>query len=53
VSRGRGPEQEVDVRGHTYPAVLAAKAVLAALFQRSRSGAGQHLDVAMGEVPRT
>jgi crotonobetainyl-CoA:carnitine CoA-transferase CaiB-like acyl-CoA transferase len=48
--RGRGPEQEVHVHGDTYPAAVAANAVVAALFQRSRTGVGQHLDVAMAEV---
>jgi crotonobetainyl-CoA:carnitine CoA-transferase CaiB-like acyl-CoA transferase len=48
--RGRRPEQEVHVHGDTYPAVVAANAVVAALFQRSRTGQGQHLDVAMAEV---
>ncbi len=48
--RGRQPEQEVHVHGDTYPALLAANAVMAALLQRSRTGAGQHLDIAMAEV---
>jgi crotonobetainyl-CoA:carnitine CoA-transferase CaiB-like acyl-CoA transferase len=48
--RGRPPEQEVHVHGDVYPALLAANAVLAALYQRSVTGEGQHLDVAMGEV---
>jgi crotonobetainyl-CoA:carnitine CoA-transferase CaiB-like acyl-CoA transferase len=48
--RGREPEQEVHVHGDTYPAVVAANAIVAALLQRSRTGVGQHLDVAMAEV---
>jgi crotonobetainyl-CoA:carnitine CoA-transferase CaiB-like acyl-CoA transferase len=48
--RGRPPEQEVHVHGDVYPALIAANAVLAALLQRATTGAGQHLDVAMGEV---
>ncbi len=47
---GRPPEQEVHVHGDVYPALLAANAVLTALFQRATTGAGQHLDVAMAEV---
>jgi CoA:oxalate CoA-transferase len=48
--RRRPPEQEVHVHGDIYPAIFAANAVIAALFQRTRTGSGQHLDVAMGEV---
>ena len=48
--RGRPAEQEVQIHGDVYAAVLAANAVLAALVQRGRTGAGQHLDVAMAEA---
>ena len=48
--RGARPEQEVQVHGDVYPGVMAATAVLAALLQRTTTGYGQHLDVAMGEV---
>jgi crotonobetainyl-CoA:carnitine CoA-transferase CaiB-like acyl-CoA transferase len=48
--RGRPPEQEVHVHGDVYPALVAANAVLAALLQRTVTGVGQHLDVAMAEV---
>ena len=48
--RGARPEQEVQVHGDVYPGVMAANAVLAALLQRTITGQGQHLDVAMGEV---
>ena len=48
--RGRAPEQEVHIHGDVYPALLAANAVLAALLQRTTTGVGQHLDVAMGEA---
>jgi len=48
--RGRPAEQELHVHGDTYPALVAANAVLAALLQRARTGLGQHLDIAMAEV---
>jgi CoA:oxalate CoA-transferase len=48
--RGRRPEQEVHQHGDVAPALLAANAVLAALFQRTTTGRGQHLDVAMGQA---
>jgi crotonobetainyl-CoA:carnitine CoA-transferase CaiB-like acyl-CoA transferase len=48
--RGRPVEQEVQIHGDTYPALMAANAVTTALFQRSRTGKGQHLDVSMGEA---
>jgi crotonobetainyl-CoA:carnitine CoA-transferase CaiB-like acyl-CoA transferase len=48
--RGRPAEQEVHVHGDVYPALIAANAVTAALYQRSVTGQGQHLDVAMGQV---
>ena len=48
--RGRPAEQEVHIHGDVYPALIAANAVVAALYQRSVTGVGQHLDVAMGEV---
>jgi crotonobetainyl-CoA:carnitine CoA-transferase CaiB-like acyl-CoA transferase len=48
--RGVRPEQEVQIHGDVYPGIMAANAVLAALLQRSSTGRGQHLDVAMGEV---
>jgi CoA:oxalate CoA-transferase len=46
----RQPEPEVHQHGDVYPAILAANAVLAALLQRTSTGRGQHLDVAMGEA---
>ena len=48
--RGRRPEPEVHQHGDVYTAVLASNAVLAALVQRGVTGAGQHLDVAMGQA---
>jgi CoA:oxalate CoA-transferase len=48
--RGARPEQEVQVHGDVYPGLMAANAVLAALLQRTITGHGQHLDIAMGEV---
>jgi CoA:oxalate CoA-transferase len=40
----------VQIHGDTYPALMAANAVVAALFQRSRTGEGQHLDISMAET---
>ena len=48
--RGRRPESEVNQHGDVYAAVLASSAVLAALFQRSITGLGQHIDLAMGQA---
>ena len=48
--RGRRPESEVNQHGDTYPGILAANAVLAALLQRERTGCGQHIDVAMAQA---
>jgi CoA:oxalate CoA-transferase len=48
--RDRPPEQEVQIHGDTYPALMAANAITAALFQRTRTGRGQHLDISMGET---
>lgn len=48
--RGRRPEPEVHQHADVYSAVMATNAVLAALVQRAVTGAGQHLDVAMGQV---
>ncbi|MHB1446995.1 MAG: CaiB/BaiF CoA transferase family protein [Acidimicrobiales bacterium] len=41
---------EVQSHGDAYPALMATNAILAALIQRSATGRGQHLDVAMAEV---
>jgi CoA:oxalate CoA-transferase len=48
--RKRPAEQEVQIHGDTYPALMAANAITTALFQRSRTNKGQHLDVSMGET---
>jgi crotonobetainyl-CoA:carnitine CoA-transferase CaiB-like acyl-CoA transferase len=48
--RGRPAEQEVQIHGDTYPALMAATAVTTALFARSRTGSGQHLDISMAET---
>jgi CoA:oxalate CoA-transferase len=48
--RGRRPESEVNQHGDVYAALLAASAVLSALFQRTGTGVGQHLDLAMGQT---
>jgi crotonobetainyl-CoA:carnitine CoA-transferase CaiB-like acyl-CoA transferase len=48
--RGRRPEAEVNQHGDTYPGIMAANAVLAALLQRERTGCGQHIDVAMAQA---
>ena len=47
--RDRRPEPELHQHGDAYPALLACSAVLAALFERTTTGKGRHLDVAMGE----
>ncbi|MEE9282411.1 MAG: CoA transferase [Myxococcota bacterium] len=41
---------QVQSHGDVYAAALAANAVVAALFERERSGRGQHLDVSMAEA---
>jgi CoA:oxalate CoA-transferase len=48
--RRRPPEQEVHVHADLNTGFFALSAILAALFQRSITGEGQHLDVAMAEV---
>jgi crotonobetainyl-CoA:carnitine CoA-transferase CaiB-like acyl-CoA transferase len=47
---GEEPRQPVHVEGDLIPGFMAVSAVLAALFQRERTGRGQHLDVAMTEA---
>lgn len=48
--RDATPNQAVHVEGDIYPGLLAVSAILAALYQREHTGAGQHLDVAMAEA---
>jgi CoA:oxalate CoA-transferase len=48
--RNAPPEQSPHVDGDITPGLLATSAVLAALYQRERTGRGQHLDVSMAEV---
>jgi crotonobetainyl-CoA:carnitine CoA-transferase CaiB-like acyl-CoA transferase len=48
--RGRDPEQPVHVDGDLFPGFFAVSAILAALYQREHTGAGQHLDVAMADA---
>lgn len=48
--RGVEPMSEVQSHGDVYPALAASMSVLAALFDRSRTGRGQRLDIAMAEV---
>lgn len=48
--RGRPAEQETQIHGDVYAAIFAACSVLAALHQRSLTGRGQALDVAMAQV---
>ena len=48
--RRREPEQEVHVQADLNTGFFALSAILAALYQRSVTGRGQHLDVAMAEV---
>ena len=47
--RGAPPEQSPHVDGDITPGQIAVTAVCAALFQRERTGRGQHLDVSMAE----
>jgi len=46
--RRRAPEQEVHVHADLNTGFFALSAILAALYQRSITGVGQHLDVAIG-----
>jgi CoA:oxalate CoA-transferase len=48
--RGAPPEQSPHVDGDITPGLLAVSAIVAALFQRERTGRGQHLDVSMAEA---
>ena len=48
--RRRPPEQEVHVHADLNTGFFALSAILAALYQRSVTGEGQHLDIAMAEV---
>jgi CoA:oxalate CoA-transferase len=48
--RQRRPEYDANQHADVYTAVLATSAVLAALLERSRSGEGQHIDLAMGQA---
>lgn len=48
--RGLAPVPEVHQHADLYSGYLAVSAVCAALYQRERTGAGQHLDVALAEV---
>jgi len=48
--RGAPPEQSPHVDGDITPGLLAVSAIIAALFQRERTGRGQHLDVSMAEA---
>lgn len=48
--RNRAPEQEVHVVADLNTGFFALSAILAALYQRERTGEGQHLDIAMAEV---
>ncbi|MEX1006614.1 MAG: CoA transferase [Acidimicrobiia bacterium] len=48
--RNAPPEQSPHVDGDITPGLLAASAVVAALYQRERTGRGQHLDVSMAEA---
>jgi crotonobetainyl-CoA:carnitine CoA-transferase CaiB-like acyl-CoA transferase len=43
------PEQSPHVDGDITPGLLAVTAIVTALFQRERTGRGQHLDVSMAE----
>ena len=48
--RGQPPVPEVHQHADLYSGYFGVSAVCAALYQRERSGAGQHLDVALAEV---
>ena len=48
--RNAPPEQSPHVDGDITPGLLAVSAIVAALFQRERTGRGQHLDVSMAEA---
>jgi CoA:oxalate CoA-transferase len=48
--RNAPPEQSPHVDGDITPGLLAVTAVVSALFQRERTGEGQHLDVSMAEA---
>jgi CoA:oxalate CoA-transferase len=52
ISRGRDEEPFHDPQSHAdvYSGVYSAVGILAALHQRDRTGAGQHVDIAMAEV---
>ena len=48
--RNAPPEQSPHVDGDIMPGLLAVSGIVAALFQRERTGLGQHLDVSMAEA---
>jgi CoA:oxalate CoA-transferase len=48
--RAAPPEQSPHVDGDIAPGLLAVSGIVAALFQRERTGRGQHLDVSMAEA---
>jgi CoA:oxalate CoA-transferase len=48
--RGQQPVPEVHQHADLYSGHFGVSAVCAALYQRERTGAGQHLDVALAEV---
>ncbi len=48
--RNAPPEQSPHVDGDITPGLLAVGGIVAALFQRERTGLGQHLDVSMAEA---
>ena len=48
--RGQQPVPEVHQHADLYSGYFGVSAVCAALYQRERTGAGQHLDVALAEV---
>ncbi len=48
--RNAPPEQSPHVDGDITPGLLAVTAIVTALYQRDRTGQGQHLDVSMAEA---
>jgi CoA:oxalate CoA-transferase len=48
--RGAAPVPEIHQHADLYSGFLAVSAVCAALFQRDRTGAGQHIDLSLAEA---
>jgi len=48
--KGDRPRGDIMQHADLYAGMMASQGILAALFHRSRTGSGQHVDVAMGEA---